>query len=60
VIFSKETYVPVDAISKRIGTDVFINVPKIVVGKMGWDEPPTKASLNAKIGPTNMTMTQTD
>lgn len=51
VVFQKDTYVPVDAVTKRAGTDVFINLPKIVVGKMGWEEPPTAAGLKDKRGP---------
>jgi ureidoacrylate peracid hydrolase len=40
MIFKTDTYIPFDAIAKRSGTDVFINVPKLVVGLMPWNEPP--------------------
>jgi ureidoacrylate peracid hydrolase len=51
MIFHTDTYVPMDAVVKRTGKSVFINVPKIVVGKMGWEELPTLASLAQKRGP---------
>lgn len=51
MIFHKDTYVPLDTVVKRTGSDVFINVPKIVVGKMPWDAPPTIAGQKEKRGP---------
>ncbi len=36
LIFKTDTYIPMDAVAKRIGTDVFINIPKLVVGTMPW------------------------
>ncbi len=51
LIFSKDTYIPRDAVVKRSGTDVFINLPKLVVGDMPWSEPPTRAAQQAKRGP---------
>ncbi len=36
---------------RRSGTDVFINLPKLIVGKMPWTEPPTAAANEAKQGP---------
>lgn len=50
-IFHTDTYIPLDAVVKRSGRDVFINVPKIVVGKMHWDEPPTRGGRMEKQGP---------
>ncbi|MEJ7672880.1 MAG: hypothetical protein WKF59_09245 [Chitinophagaceae bacterium] len=29
LIFKTDTYIPLDAVVKRIGTDVFINIPKL-------------------------------
>ncbi|MBA3477960.1 MAG: cysteine hydrolase [Lautropia sp.] len=44
-------YVPCEAVVKRVGQEVFINLPKLVVGKMPWDEPPTRESQAQKMGP---------
>lgn len=51
LIFSKDTFIPLDAVVRRAGTDVFVNVPRIVVGEMHWDQPPDRASRRAKFGP---------
>lgn len=51
VIFEKDTYIPLDAVVKRAGTDVFVNVPKLVVGEMPWAAPPARAEQRAKYGP---------
>jgi ureidoacrylate peracid hydrolase len=51
MIFQRDTYIPMDAVVKRSGTDVFINIPKIVVGKMPWSEPPTLSGQQEKRGP---------
>ena len=51
LIFGKETYIPLDAVTKRAGTSVFINVPQLVVGKMPWDAPPARADRRAMEGP---------
>lgn len=50
LIFKTDTYIPLDAVIKKTGTDVIINVPKMVAGKMPWSEPPTLASLKEKQG----------
>ncbi|RUL87929.1 cysteine hydrolase [Tautonia sociabilis] len=51
LIFPKETYIPLDAVVRRAGRDVFINVPRIVVGQMPWGEPPRRDDRRAKQGP---------
>ena len=51
LIFETDTYIPLDAVVKRSGTDVFINIPKLVVGEMPWAEPPSRADRRAKHGP---------
>ncbi|MFN2433624.1 MAG: cysteine hydrolase family protein [Gemmatimonadota bacterium] len=51
LIFEKDTFIPLDAVVKRSGTEVFINVPKLVVGKMPWSEPPSASTRRAKLGP---------
>ena len=51
LIFKTDTYIPLDAVVKRSGTNVFINIPKLVVGTMPWNEPPSEAARRAKHGP---------
>jgi nicotinamidase-related amidase len=51
IIFKTDTYIPLDAVVKRAGNDVFINVPKLVVGKMPWGEPPSRSERREKLGP---------
>ena len=51
LIFEKDTFIPLDAVVTRAGTSVFINVPKLVIGKMPWSEPPIRSAQQAKRGP---------
>lgn len=51
MIFKTDTFIPIEAIAKRSGTHVFVNIPKIVVGDMPWGEPPLRAERFAKEGP---------
>lgn len=51
IIRDRDLYIPIDAIVRRIEDAVFINVPKLVVGKMGWDEEPGSAEEKKKLGP---------
>jgi ureidoacrylate peracid hydrolase len=51
LIFEKDTYIPLDAIVKRAGNKIFINVPKLVVGKLPWTTQPTAATEQDKYGP---------
>ncbi len=51
LIFHTDTYIPMEAVVRRAGTDVFINVPKIVVGGMPWSEVPLRAERQAMRGP---------
>ena len=50
-IFKTDTYIPLDAITKRAGADVFINIPKLFVGEMPWGEPPSRRDRREKLGP---------
>lgn len=50
LIFTTDTYVPMDAVVRRSGIDVFVNVPKLVAGKMPWDRPPNRADRAEKNG----------
>lgn len=51
LIFKTDTYIPLDAVSKRIDNQVYINIPKLVVGAMPWGEIPTKSDRMEKEGP---------
>lgn len=51
MIFSTDTYIPLDAVIRRSGSTLFINVPKLVIGSMPWGEPPTRKDHRAKMGP---------
>lgn len=50
LIFKTDTYIPLDAITKKSGDTVFINLPKMVVDKMPWEKKPTKESSAEKKG----------
>ena len=51
LIFKTDTYIPIDAVVKRSGTEVFINLPKLFVGQMPWGEPPSRPARREKLGP---------
>ena len=50
-IFNRDTYIPLDAVVKVAAGKAFVNVPKLVVGKMPWDASPDQESHRAKTGP---------
>ena len=51
LIFERDTFIPLDAVITRAGTTVFVNVPKLVLGQMPWDTPPSRSEQQAKLGP---------
>ncbi len=51
VILDKDTYIPLDAVVRRVGDEVFVNMPKLVVGKMPWSEKPTTSERREQLGP---------
>ncbi len=51
LVFERETFIPLDAIAKVGEGEVYINVPRLFVAKMPWDEPPTTAARQEKLGP---------
>jgi ureidoacrylate peracid hydrolase len=51
LVFDKDTFIPVDAVTHRVEDRVFINIPKLVIGKLPWDERPTAETTRAKLGP---------
>jgi ureidoacrylate peracid hydrolase len=46
-----DLYIPMDAVVNRAGDELFVNVPKLVVGAMPWREPPRRAQQELKQGP---------
>jgi ureidoacrylate peracid hydrolase len=50
MILEKDTYIPLEAVVKRAATHAFINVPKLIIGKMPWDQPPAKETSREKRG----------
>jgi hypothetical protein len=50
-IFNRDTYIPLDAVVKVAEGKAFVNIPKLVIGKMPWDEPPSAEMRRRKIGP---------
>ncbi|MEX2289164.1 MAG: isochorismatase family protein [Mycobacteriales bacterium] len=50
-LLDKDTYIPLDAVTHRAEDRVYVNVPKLVVGKMPWSERPTAEEARAKLGP---------
>ncbi len=51
LIFKRDTYIPLDVVVRRSGTNVFINIPKLIVGTMPWDTPPSRTESRSKQGP---------
>lgn len=49
-IFDKDTYIPLDAVVRRVEGKVFINVPKLVIGKLPWNEPASREAVAEKFG----------
>jgi nicotinamidase-related amidase len=51
LVLKRDTFIPLDAVVKVADGEVVVNVPRLFVGKMPWDEPPTGASRQEKLGP---------
>jgi ureidoacrylate peracid hydrolase len=51
IVFTKDLYIPMDTVVKRLDSKVYINIPKLVVSKMPWDEIPTREIRGRKQGP---------
>ena len=48
VIFERETFIPLDAVAKVADGAVFVNVPRLFVAKMPWDDRPTHKTQEEK------------
>jgi ureidoacrylate peracid hydrolase len=44
-------HIPLETVVQRSGSEVFINIPKLVAGKMPWHEPPSAQGHRDKLGP---------
>jgi ureidoacrylate peracid hydrolase len=51
IVFDKDTYIPLDSVIHRADGRVYVNIPKLVVGKLPWTEPPSNSSMAEKLGP---------
>jgi ureidoacrylate peracid hydrolase len=49
-LLDKDTFIPLEAVTHRAGDEIFINIPKLVIGKLPWDERPTAETARAKLG----------
>ncbi len=49
-MFERETFIPLDALTKVGRAEVFVNVPRLFVAKMPWNESPTSATRQEKLG----------
>ncbi len=50
LVFEREAFIPLDAIVKVAETEVFVNVPRLFIRKIPWDEPPTSGARQEKVG----------
>lgn len=44
-------HIPLEGVVQRAGSEIFINIPKLVASKMPWHESPTQQSQQDKRGP---------
>jgi ureidoacrylate peracid hydrolase len=50
VVVDKDTFIPLDTVAHRAKDRVYINVPKLVIGKLPWNERPAADTTRAKLG----------
>ena len=50
LLFWRTLYIPMEAVSRRAGDTIFINVPGLVVPKMPWKKPPSRANRAVQEG----------
>jgi ureidoacrylate peracid hydrolase len=50
-ILSNDVYIPLDAVTKAAPGSVFVNAPRILLGKLPWTEPPTAGQRREQLGP---------
>ncbi|HWG84800.1 MAG TPA: isochorismatase family cysteine hydrolase [Deinococcales bacterium] len=50
LLVHKDVFIPLDAVVRRAGTDVYISVPRLLVPSMPWDDPPSMQTSREKRG----------
>ena len=50
LVLESDTLIPLDAVIHRSGDRVYVNIPKLVIGKLPWGERPTTESVRSKSG----------
>jgi ureidoacrylate peracid hydrolase len=50
LISEKDTFIPLDAVTHTVEDRVYINVPKLVIGKLPWGERPSAEGARSKYG----------
>ena len=50
LVFESDTFIPLDAVTHRSGDHVYVNIPKLVIGKLPWGERPTAEGIRSKSG----------
>lgn len=58
LIFTEDLFIPFDAVTRRVGTQVYVNVPKLVISAMPWKKPPRRRDRAAKEGPPSKQIAQ--
>jgi nicotinamidase-related amidase len=51
LIADKDTFIPLDAVTHVIEDRIYVNVPKLVLGKLPWAERPSAEATRSKYGP---------
>jgi hypothetical protein len=50
-VFEREIFIPLEAVVKAGDGEVFVNVPRLLIGKMPWGERPATGKRWEKLGP---------
>ena len=50
LVSDKDTFIPLDAVTHTVEDRVYINVPKLVIGKLPWGERPSVEGERSKYG----------
>lgn len=58
LIFTEDLFIPFDAVTRRVGMLVYVNVPKLVVSSLPWKQPPRLHDRTAKEGPPSQQVAQ--
>jgi ureidoacrylate peracid hydrolase len=50
LIADKDTFIPLEAVTHAVEDRVYVNVPKLVIGKLPWGERPSAEATRSKYG----------